>query len=228
MSNKFVFMAMLCIAVLLGFTASSQAAFTVTISDGTNSMTYNANNGPNEIDVVNGTLSNTSYGTATFSFSAFTNSPASGPLPTVEINATRFSVSGGATAAQFTVTVTSDGFNFAGSNKILLANTLSVNTLSNLSLVGHSSLSTGSTPDATVTVASTNAHSSATLPNPGSPFTITQTFTITEQSAGAARFTGGDFSTNATAVVPAPPALALLASGIPCALVYLRRRRKVA
>jgi hypothetical protein len=139
-------------------------------------------------------------------------------------------------AIRFRITTTDTGFIIPGpGNSILssiVAPTVPIGTTTKVkgtfeSFVANNNLefqTSGPTVTASGTMAIQPGNNASMTPfNQSSPYSLTTVLDITIANSTRSSLTD---SASVAAVVPVPPALALLASGIPFALVYLRRRKQ--
>ncbi len=242
MVRKFFLQVMLCIACLLCVSGVSEAAFQIkidigssseTITDTTNGSMFDTNLSPNQISA---TFTANGYKVTVTQATTNAGQSALGVL-NIPITVTRINM---ASEQTVTITTTSDGFNFTGAGSTvtfkdkIIGDVADVGTNPNSTFILSSNVDTivgtlnsTSTPGA-VTISKTTTKTGTITNN---SFTISDKLIITNLSklnggVGNADF-DGTVSTKVTEAiaVPVPPALALLASGVPFALVYLRRRK---
>lgn len=228
--------AIACAAMWIGMTSPAQAAFTVTLSDGiiADNVTFSTA-GPLILQVF-------TVGQYSVTINASTDSPSGfGNTGTVTDNVTVTRMNPPLTGDDSTLTITlkSDGFNFVGAaSKLDLANSLASSLLRGGSSASGSFVSTidAQTSTPVSDTGSGNPGSPISVPisgstsvlvtTLGSTFAIESVLTIKNLPTNNGVQVDAQFNTTTTATaVPVPPALALLASGIPFALVYLRRRK---
>lgn len=238
MSRKFVLFAMLCIAGLVGSASRSSAAFTVDIKVGSQ------DSGPVVLTDTSPSFTYSSQG-YTITVNGTENSGDLASPGIVDNSTIAVRRTTATTNRLVTITLTSTGFNLGGLNPlpVIVDNAMTVTKLvgdtgTPVTASGTTSIGPDGNPPTFTTSATTVSgnQTNSSVMHSGGPTTVGQPFTISNilvlnnlSVSNTSGSTDAQIELDSTVTaVPAPPALALLASGIPCALVYLRRRRKVA
>jgi hypothetical protein len=251
MVQKFLIQAMLCIAVLLGYAASSEAAFWVSVTIGATTETVydgqtagNAN-ADGSYDFVPKGLplgkidTEFNFGGYVVDVTATSNYLSAQAIQTGKVSDVTGSIIRNAgSASQVIITTSSAPGVVSGSPDAGFSIAQVGEQVTVLSAVSGSSLAFGpgggnvtmtsqvdgtTTSPLVLTGPAGPAPTYQTVTLSASPFAIGNTLVANNLAPDGSSFT---FSASTTVTVPVPPALALLASGLPFGLVFFRRRKK--
>lgn len=217
---KFIVASILAAAALLTTSLESQAGFTVTVSDGTNSYTFTSSDGNNILDQH-------TVGNFLVSIDAYSNSPGvdgSGEISnqTIDIK----NVSGNVDATTLTITAVSTGFTISP-NPLSVLTSLSASKLTG-SADGYSSINGTQVVGSDVHIQGVDATSSTALTDASTPFSFGNTMLI---HLNASTGSSGRQLANVTidsevTAAPAPAGLVMLISALPFAGILRLRRRE--